>query len=127
MEELVTENRMLKGKELTIQENQLKNLQSQNEKLRIDNQNLNSISLVLIILIVISLWIVNDFQNLKTDCILMIWERKYTNLPRVKYASKNSNPPVKEFLASLNVRIFSVKNVQKLGFMQKWVSAKVDR
>ena len=51
MEELVTENRMLKGKELTIQENQLKNLQSQNEKLRIDNQNLNSISLVLIIFI----------------------------------------------------------------------------
>ena len=72
MEELVTENRMLKGKELTIQADELKNLQSQNEKLRIENQNLNSISLVLIILIVISLRIVNDFQNLKTDCILMI-------------------------------------------------------
>ena len=55
----------------------------------------------------------------------MIWERKYMNSPRVKYALKNSNQPAKEFLASLNVRICSVKNVQKLGFMQKWVSSKV--
>ena len=67
MEELVTENRMLKGKELTSQEDELKNLQSQNERLRIDNQNLNSISLVFIILVAISCDITNRYlQFLKS-------------------------------------------------------------